>query len=224
MSSRAELKSRALPGEEGETERLGSKSALREYAEAICLAVILALFIRTFVVQAFKIPSGSMEPTLLVGDHILVVKSVYGLRAPFTNEVLVPFKKPQRGEVIVFVYPQDPRKDFIKRVVAVGGDTVEIRKKRLYINGRPVRDEHARYTDPELAGILVSPKDEFGPVKVPEGQLFMMGDNRDHSHDSRFWGFVDERAVRGQALVIYWSKGAEGFLGVRWNRLFSKVS
>lgn len=215
------LSSRTTGGVDAADER--SKSAFREYAEAICLAVILALFIRTFAVQAFKIPSGSMLPTLQIGDHILVVKSIYGLRMPFTNKVMIPVRTPKRGEVIVFVYPVDPTKDFIKRVVAVAGDTVEIKKKKLYVNGKPEVDGHARYSDPELYPMMYKPRDEFGPVTVPEGKLFVMGDNRDQSHDSRFWGFVDIRAVRGKAVMIYWSRGSGEVLGIRWNRIFDLV-
>ena len=219
MSSKAEKVSGGQNA--AETER--PKSSLREYTEAICLAVILALFIRTFGVQAFKIPSGSMLPTLLVGDHILVVKSIFGLRMPFTNKVVLPIKEPERGDVVVFVYPVDPSKDFIKRVIGVAGDVVEIRSKTLYINGKPASDEHARYDDPEMTSAMVQDRDEFGPVKVPEGKIFVMGDNRDHSYDSRFWGYVDLRAVRGRAFLIYWSRGDDGFLGVRWQRLFDLV-
>jgi signal peptidase I len=219
MSSKAEK----MSGGQNAMEVERPKSSLREYTEAICLAVILALFIRTFGVQAFKIPSGSMLPTLLVGDHILVVKSIFGLRMPFTNEVVLPIKEPERGDVIVFVYPVDPSKDFIKRVIGVPGDVVEIRSKILYINGKPASDEHARYDDPEMMSAMVQDRDEFGPVKVPEGKLFVMGDNRDHSYDSRFWGFVDLRAVRGRAFLIYWSRGDDGFLGIRWARLFDLV-
>lgn len=198
------------------------KSVVREYAEAIVLAVLLALFIRTFVVQAFKIPSGSMLPTLQIGDHILVVKSIYGIRIPFANKVLIPVKEPKRGDVIVFVYPLDESKDFIKRVVAVPGDKVEVRDKKLYINDEPVTDEHAYYEDPELYPSMVKPRDEFGPVVVPNGKLFVMGDNRDHSYDSRFWGFVDQDAVKGRAFMIYWSWDSSKW-SVRWDRLGMSV-
>jgi signal peptidase I len=194
------------------------KSAVREYAEAIVLAVLLALFIRAFVVQAFKIPSGSMLPTLRIGDHILVSKSIYGIRMPVTNKLLIPVKKPKRGDVIVFVYPVDPSKDFIKRVVAVGGDTVAIRDKKLYINGERAPDPHGHYDDPEVYSVTVEPRDDFGPVQVPEGKVFVMGDNRDHSYDSRFWGFVDLDAIKGKAFIIYWSWNAKQW-NVRWGRI-----
>ena len=197
------------------------KSVFREYAEAIILAVVLALFIRTFVVQAFKIPSGSMLPTLQIGDHILVSKFIYGVRLPIVNTVLIPVSTPDRGDVIVFIYPVDPSKDFIKRVVAIPGDTVQIKKKRLYINDKPVKDGFAHYDDPALFPVMIKPRDEFGPKVVPEGKLFVMGDNRDHSYDSRFWGFVDMSAVRGKAWLIYWSWDEQW--RIRWGRLGSLV-
>ncbi|MEW6264429.1 MAG: signal peptidase I [Thermodesulfobacteriota bacterium] len=199
-----------------------TKSTLREYAEAIGLAVLLALFIRTFVVQAFKIPSGSMLPTLQIGDHILVVKSIYGVRLPFINKVLIPVKEPQRDDVIVFIYPVDPDKDFIKRVVGVPGDKIEVRNKKLYLNDQPVKNDHGFYEDPELYPTTVKPRDDFGPVKIPPHKLFVMGDNRDHSYDSRFWGFVDYDAVKGKAWFIYWSWDADRWR-LRWNRLFKTV-
>src|ERR687891_501994 len=129
-----------------------SKSTFREYAEAIGMALLLALFIRTFIVQAFKIPSGSMIPTLAIGDHILVNKLSYGVRIPFWEDYLVEFQKPRRGDVIVFIFPEDHSKDFIKRVIAVGGDTVEIKQKKVYINGQPVADTHAYFKDGEMVG------------------------------------------------------------------------
>jgi signal peptidase I len=195
-----------------------TKSTFREYAEAIGMALLLALFIRTFIVQAFKIPSGSMIPTLLIGDHILVNKLSYGVRIPFWEEYLVKFQNPQRGDVIVFIYPEDRTKDFIKRVVAVGGDTVEIKQKKIYINGRPVADPHAYFKDGEFAGEIQPGQNNFGPRTVPDNHLFVMGDNRDSSHDSRFWGFVDLSEVRGKAFLIYWSwDGTDRW--VRWERL-----
>lgn len=179
-------------------------SKVGEYVEAIVLALVLALFIRTFVVQAFKIPSPSMVPTLLVGDHILVSKFIYGYDIPFMDSRVLAFEKPHRGDIIVFKYPKNPRIDFIKRCVAVGGDTVEMRKKKLFVNGKMVPDVHARYFDSSPSGFMEG-RDNFGPVTVPEGKLFMMGDNRDNSNDSRFWGFVPLKNVRGKAFMIYWS-------------------
>ena len=195
-----------------------TKSVVREYAEAIILAVILALFIRTFVVQAFKIPSGSMLPTLQIGDHILVAKSIYGVRLPVINKIIIPVSTPKRGDVVVFVYPVDPTKDFIKRVIGLPGDKVEIRHKKLYINDKEAEDSHGFFDDPQVYPLMVAPRDDFGPVTVPEKQLFVMGDNRDHSYDSRFWGFVDMDAVRGKALLIYWSWDSERHWP-RWDRL-----
>lgn len=194
------------------------KSAFREYAEAILIALLLALVIRTFVVQAFKIPSGSMEPTLEIGDHILVNKFIYGMKIPFTSIHLFPLEKPQRGDVIVFIYPLDTSKDFIKRVVAVEGDTVRIINKKLYINGSEVPDPHAVYREETLFSAEVQKRDNFGPVSVPEGNLFVLGDNRDRSLDSRFWGFVPLGDVRGKAFIIYWSWDSQGTT-VRWSRI-----
>ncbi|MEX1299169.1 MAG: signal peptidase I [Desulfotignum sp.] len=190
------------------------KNAWRENIEAILIAVVIALFIRTFIVQAFKIPSGSMLETLQIGDHILVNKFIYGIKIPFTDgRVLIPIKKPQRGDIVVFKYPEDPSKDFIKRVVAVAGDTVSIVDKQLYVNGEPVTDEpYAMYSR------YPTHVDNMRPVKVPENKLFVMGDNRDNSHDSRFWGFVDLSAVKGKAFMIYWSWDREKF-GIRWQRI-----
>jgi signal peptidase I len=193
------------------------KSAFREYAEAILVALVLALIIRTFVVQAFKIPSGSMEPTLQIGDHILVNKFIYGVRIPLTSIRLFPLEKPQRGDVIVFIYPLDTSKDFIKRVVAVEGDTVRIVNKKLYINGSEVPDPHAVYKEETLFSAEVQKRDNFGPVTVPRESLFVMGDNRDRSLDSRFWGFVPLEDVRGKAFIIYWSWDSQETT-VRWRR------
>ncbi len=199
-------------------ERKKSKSAFREYAESIGLALLLALFIRSFIVQAFKIPSGSMIPTLQVGDHILVNKLSYGVRNPFWGAYLAHFKKPQRGDVVVFIFPEDRSKDFIKRVIGVEGDMVEIRGKKVYINGRPLEDPHAHFEDdPPQAGPLHA-RDDYGPRQVPENHIFVMGDNRDRSYDSRFWGFVNLDDVKGRAFLIYWSwDGMDRW--VRWERL-----
>jgi signal peptidase I len=195
------------------------KSKLRENIEALVIAVLLALFIRAFVVQAFKIPSGSMQDTLLIGDYILVNKFIYGVKVPFTNYTVIPVKDPKRGDIIVFKYPQDPSKDFIKRVVAVGGDTVEIRNKQVYVNNQPVQDDgYAIHSDPSVRPFGFDPRDNLHAVTVPEEKLFVMGDNRDESNDSRFWGFVDVSAVRGKAFLIYWSWDREDF-GARWNRI-----
>ena len=184
--------------------KLKKKGLFREYAEAAAIAVILALFIRTFVVQAFKIPSGSMEPTLLVGDHILVNKFLYGIKIPFTNKTLIPISDPKREDVIVFIYPEDESKDFIKRVIGLPGDTVEMKGQKLFINGNIFEDQHGVYAKNLSSNRGMAVKG-FGPVTVPEGRLFVMGDNRDHSYDSRFWGYVPIESVKGKAFIIYWS-------------------
>jgi signal peptidase I len=212
------------------------RSALREYSEALIIALGLAMVIRTFLIQAYKIPSGSMEPTLLIGDHILVNKLIYGLRVPDSIFGLHPPGLPyghylfrieavHRGDVVVFVFPPDPTKDFIKRVIGVAGDTVEVRGGILYLNGQKVPDPHAHYEVPLAEHVTPSPRDTFGPLKVPDGKLFMMGDNRDRSYDSRWWGLVDQDQAEGRALIIYWSwdSDAPGLFGVRWNRFGSLV-
>ena len=186
--------------------KLRKKSVFREYAEAAAIAVILALFIRTFVVQAFKIPSGSMEPTLLIGDHILVNKFIYGIKIPFLDTTLIPISDPERDDVIVFIYPVDKSKDFIKRVIGLPGDKVEMKKQKIFINGELFEDKHGVFSlNPSSDRGLVREGSDFGPVIVSEGHLFVMGDNRDHSYDSRFWGFVPLDAVKGKAFIIYWS-------------------
>ncbi|MBI5967762.1 MAG: signal peptidase I, partial [Deltaproteobacteria bacterium] len=159
------------------------KSTFREYAEAIVIALVLALFIRTFVVQAFKIPSGSMEPTLEIGDHILVNKFIYGIKIPFTSINSFPWEKPKRGDVIVFIYPLERSKDFIKRVVGVEGDIVKMVNKKLFINGSEVPDPQAVYREDVIFSAEVQKRDNFGPVTVPRGKLFVLGDNRDRSLD-----------------------------------------
>ncbi|XCN75431.1 MAG: signal peptidase I [Candidatus Electrothrix aestuarii] len=202
------------------------KSAVREYTEAIIIALILALFIRTFIIQAFKIPSGSMLETLLIGDHILVSKFIYGIKNPFTDSVLVPIKTPKRGDIVVFKYPKDPKLDYIKRVIATGGETVEIKDKKIFINGEPIEDPHGEFRDPRIHRATEDPRDNFGPITVPEGHIFVMGDNRDNSYDSRFWGFVNLNAVRGKAFIIYWSWDVKQsllswkrFASIRWSRI-----
>ncbi len=202
------------------------KSVVREYAEAIGIAILLALFIRTFVVQAFKIPSGSMLPTLQIGDHLLVNKFIYGIRLPFAGTLLVPIKEPQQGDIIVFRFPRDRSTDYIKRVVGLPGDKFEIRDKTLLINDRQIDDPHAHYTSAEVLPGGVSPKDNLGPIVVPPDKYFVMGDNRDNSSDSRFWGFVDEADILGKAMIIYWSwdideplLSVDRFASIRWDRL-----
>jgi len=198
---------------------------VRENVEALVIAIILALFIRAFVVQAFKIPSGSMENTLLVGDYILVNKFIYGVKIPYTNFTVVPIKDPHRGEIIVFKYPGDPSKDYIKRVVGVGGDKIDIRDKKVYVNGELQKSDFAKFSDPRIfSDAYMFPenllrRDNLGPIEVPKNKLFVMGDNRDSSNDSRFWGFVDKSAVKGRAFMVYWSWDKHKKIGVRWHRL-----
>lgn len=192
-------------------ETVNKKSIFREYAESIIVAVILALIIRTFLVQAFKIPSGSMEDTLLIGDHLLVTKFIYGTKIPFTDKKILKIRDPKQGDVVVFEYPEDPSKDFIKRVVGVPGDVVEGRDKKLFVNGKPYDNPHEIHKDKEIIPKAQNPRDTFGPVKVPEGSYFVMGDNRDRSYDSRFWGFVKSPAIRGKALIKYWSWDSDHF-------------
>jgi signal peptidase I len=195
-----------------------NKSTFREYAETLVIAILLALAIRTFVVQAFKIPSGSMIPTLDIGDHILVNKFIYGVRLPFTDTVLIPLKTPERGDIIVFRFPKDESKDFIKRVVGVPGDTIEVKNKDLYLNGQKQDEPYTLHGDNSSIPLSIQDRDNFGPVSVPQNAYFVMGDNRDHSLDSRFWGFVDFSKVKGQAFLIYWSWDKEA-KWVRWNRI-----
>jgi signal peptidase I len=196
------------------------KSKLREYIEAILLAIVIAFFIRTFVIQAYKIPSGSMKPTLLIGDHILVSKFNYGIRIPIDRSTLIPVGTPKRGDIVVFIYPEDRSKDFIKRLIGLPGDVIEIRNKNILLNGLPWSDTHSVYVDNLIIPGSVQPRDNFGPVTVPEGSIFVMGDNRDESYDSRFWGFVPMKDVLGKALIIYWSWNQESH-GVRLGRIGS---
>ena len=226
------------------------KSKFREYVEAILIAIVLALFIRAYVVQAFKIPSGSMIPTLLIGDHILVNKFIYGVDIPFTDTKTLIFRQPQKGDIIVFSFPknkekpectsamtnistrlqnawdngnpgylfQDDCKDFIKRVIGIGGDTIEIKDKKVYVNGVLQHESYIEHTDPTIEKAT---RDNFGPFKVPHNSVFVMGDNRDQSYDSRFWGIVSMDEIKGKAFILYWSWNREGtFLDkVRWSRI-----
>ncbi len=206
MEQSSHIQKEALLKEAKTRSGLKKKGVFREYAEAAIIAVLLALFIRTFVVQAFKIPSGSMKPTLLVGDHILVNKFLYGIKIPFINKTLIPVSDPKRGDVIVFIYPVDPDKDFIKRVIGLPGDKIEMSGKKVLINGKPYDDKHGFYSNlGRTTDAKVGENSHFGPVTVPEGHLFVMGDNRNHSYDSRFWGFVPLSSVKGKAFIIYWS-------------------
>jgi signal peptidase I len=185
--------------------RIKKKSTFREYGEAAVIAILLALFIRTFVVQAFKIPSGSMKPTLQIGDHILVNKFLYGVKLPFIRSTLIPISQPERGDVIVFVYPVDESKDFIKRVIGLPGETIEITDDNVYINGNLYADKHGFYAGGKRKDANPGGRSHFGPVTVPDKHYFVMGDNREHSYDSRFWGCVSSPSIKGKAFIIYWS-------------------
>ena len=212
------MKQKRSKEKEDQTPETPGRAHWRENIEAILVAVLIALFIRTFVVQAFKIPSGSMKQTLLIGDHILVNKFIYGVKIPYLHKTLIPVTTPHRGDIIVFKFPLDPSKDFIKRVIAVGGDVLESRDKQLFVNNKSIGYFHGVYTDPHIIPGNLRPRDNFGPITVPPHSLFVMGDNRDESFDSRFWGFVDLQAVSGKAFIIYWSWNSQNF-SVRWSRL-----
>ena len=194
------------------------KPLWREYGEALFVALILALVIRTFVVQAFKIPSESMVKTLLVGDHLLASKFSYGIKIPFTHSYIYKGEDPVKGDIIIFEYPNDPSVDYIKRIVGTPGDTIEVRNKQLFRNGEPVKESFIRFTEPDR---IQPVRDNFGPVTVPADKYFVMGDNRDNSMDSRFWGFVDRSAIRAKAWRIYWSWGGLG--DIRWDRIGKAV-
>jgi signal peptidase I len=227
------------------------KSTVREYFESIVTAVVLALFIRTFIVQAFKIPTGSMENNLLIGDHLLVNKFVSGPTVSRLERALLPVGDIRRTDVIVFKYPEEPDRDFIKRVIGLPGETVEVREKKVYVNGQPLVEPYAHFLQPvatasefrEVTSFDV--RDRYGPVTVPPNQYFVMGDNRDNSQDSRYWGFLPREYIKGKALVIYWSyeagqqdyqeAGAGGtlkglgsvfvhfFARTRWDRMFHQI-
>jgi signal peptidase I len=227
------------------------KSAAREYFESIVIAVILALFIRTFVVQAFKIPTGSMENNLLIGDHLLVNKFVFGPTASRLERALLPIGTVKRRDIIVFKYPEEPDRDFIKRVIGLPGEMIELRQKKVYINGTPLDEPYVHFLQPlgslsELHEVTsFDVRERYGPVTVPADQYFVMGDNRDNSQDSRYWGFLPRHYIKGKALLIYWSfesdredyqdegagatlKGlgsvfAHFFTRTRWDRMFHQI-
>jgi signal peptidase I len=194
---------------------------IKEYLKPILIALLLALLIRTFAVQAFKIPSGSMEPTLRVGDYLLVNKFIYGMRIPYTGTRLFPYEKPQRGDVIVFIYPVDPSKDFIKRVIGREGEKVQIIDNKIYINDRQIPDPWG-YFKKRVPSWFLQTVENYGPVIVPKDSLFVMGDNRDNSEESRFWGFLPLNDVLGKALIMYfsWDHQTENpWDKVRWSRI-----
>jgi signal peptidase I len=238
------------------------KSKLREYFEAIIIAIILALLIRSFAVQAFKIPSGSMIQTLLIGDQILVNKFIYGVKIPFKDDRFLVIRQPKRGDIIVFSFPgnqkieectsftsnvkkrfqnawnnrqlsylfTDDCRDFIKRVIGVGGDKLEIKNKTVYVNDVALVEPYAIFSSRNPEDSALNQRDNFGPVIVPRNNFFVMGDNRDNSHDSRFWGYVDMSEIKGEAFIIYYScKENDSCLlklkpwEIRWSRIGSLV-
>jgi signal peptidase I len=197
------------------------KSKVREYAETLVIALVIALFVRSFVVQAFKIPSSSMEPTLLVGDHILVNKFIYGIRIPLIGKKVFSFSKPRRGDVIVFIFPNDRSKDYIKRVIGLSGERVEIRERKIYINDRLIEDPWGVFSS-----WGPSARDTYGPKEIPPGFLLVLGDNRDNSEDSRYWGYVPLDDVLGKAFIMYWSwdwRASSLVSKVRWKRIGSLI-
>jgi len=225
------------------------KSVVREYFESIVIAVILALFVRTWVVQAFKIPTGSMENNLLIGDHLLVNKFVFGPTPLAIGRATLPVRPIRRGDIVVFKYPEEPDRDFIKRVIGLPGETVELRNKKVYINGKPIDEPYVHFLTPpssdyqEVTSSDV--RERYGPVTVPDDRYFVMGDNRDNSQDSRYWGYLPRSYVKGKALLIYWSyeSGREDYMDdglwasakrlpsvgmhfltkTRWERLFHQI-
>ena len=224
------------------------KSTVREYFESIVIAVILALFIRTWVVQAFKIPTGSMEQNLLIGDHLLVNKFVFSPTASDVEQWVLPTGEVHRGDIVVFKFPEAPERDFIKRVIGLPGETLEVRRRQVYIDGTLLDEPYLRDQMPTLpaGAVALDRRDNFGPVTVPVGHYFMMGDNRDNSQDSRFWGPLPHSYLKGKAMVVYWSYDAGApvipetgigptvrrlfsvvvhfFTGTRWERMFRPVT
>jgi signal peptidase I len=204
-----------------------ARSVLREYVEAGLWAVALTFVLRAFVIQAFRIPSESMVPTLLKGDFLFVNKFEYGPKIPFTHIRIPGIRAPRRGDVIVFQYPRNPHQDFIKRCIATGGQTIEVHNKQVIVDGDTLREPYAIKTDPSVRPPGFEPRDNFGPYTVPKGDLFMMGDNRDNSNDSRFWGPVDMDLVKGRAMFIYFStdgsNALDAFGKIRFNRLFQAI-
>ncbi len=210
-----------------------AKSTVREYFESIVVAVILALFIRTFVVQAFKIPTGSMEPNLLVGDHLIVNKFVFAPSATALERMLLPMRPVVRGDVVVFKFPEDPERDFIKRIMGLPGETIEVRGTQVLVDGSAIAQPFAHFLlphDPNAPAVAGDPREHFGPYTVPADHYFAMGDNRDNSEDSRYWGALPAHYVKGRALMIYWSiddgggSGAARLLGgTRWARLLHQI-
>jgi signal peptidase I len=223
-----DVQQKAKDGMEGEAaDRSYRKSTAREYFESICVAVILALFVRTFVVQAFKIPTGSMENNLLIGDHLLVNKFLFAPTASALERTLLPIDPIRRGDILVFKFPEDPERDFIKRVIGLPGERLEMRDKRIYINGEVIDEPYVHFLFPvedrgpgDADFTSEDVQRNYGPVEVPADHYFMMGDNRDNSQDSRYWGPMPRDYVKGKALFVYFSFGDSG---VRWSRLLHQI-
>jgi signal peptidase I len=217
-----------------------------EWIKSILVAFALFLVIRTFLVEAFRIPTGSMEDTLLVGDFLLVNKAIFGSRVPFSSLRLPVFAEPQRGDITIFVPPHEPGKNYVKRLVAAGGDTVEMRSKVLFVNGERRAEPFVRHADPNdmyvpgmfwqcdhrlsgANGACRPTRDNWGPLVVPDGHFMMLGDNRDDSEDSRYWGFVNRDAIKGKPLFIYYSFSPYGprplpwLTQIRWRRIGDTV-
>jgi signal peptidase I len=207
------------------------KSVAREYFESLVIAVILALFVRTWVFQAFKIPSGSMLNNLLIGDHLIVNKMVFAPSVSSAERAILPRRDIRRGDVVVFKSPEEPDRDLIKRVIGLPGERLEMHRKKIFINGAPLDEPYVQFLEPPSTSGPPHQDDrreEYGPVTVPDRQYFMMGDNRDNSQDSRYWGFLPEPYVKGQALFIYFSLEEDAsvtnfFGGIRWSRLLKRV-
>ncbi len=195
-----------------------AKGPIREFLEAIFIAFLVAIIIRTFVIQAYTIPSGSMLETLQIGDYLLINKFTYGVKNPFSDEYIIEGSDPQIGDIIVFPYPQDPKVDYIKRIVGTPGDVLEIKNKQLYRNGVLVEEAYVEHYHP----FIVNERDNMKPIIVPEDKYFVMGDNRDYSLDSRYWGFVDRNAIHGKAWRFYFSWNPETNRP-RLNRIGKKV-
>jgi signal peptidase I len=201
------------------------KSTLREYFESIVTAAILALFVRTFVVQAFVVPTGSMERTILIGDHLLVNKFAFAPTPTAVERAILPVAAVKRLDLIVFKHPQRPDRDLIKRVIGLPEETLEVRAKKVYIDGRPLDEPYTTFLQPPRAASQlheVAPGDvreQYGPVTIPANRYFVMGDNRDNSEDSRYWGFLPRENIKGRAVLIYWSYDSESATRTRWNRM-----
>ena len=205
------------------------KGAIRETFESLLIAVALALFARTFVFQAFKIPSGSMERNLLIGDHLIVNKMIFSPAVTGLERALLPQRSIARGDIIVFKSPEEPARDMIKRVIGLPGERLEVRDKKVYINGQPLDEPYVHFLQPPVSTdsafhevTSFDVRERYGPVTVPPHQYFVMGDNRDNSQDSRFWGFLPATYIKGDALFIYFSTG-DGTGGIQWGRLGRRV-